>query len=64
MDRTRLEAILSGPRTLAQNTPSAKTVVIANDEVTACATVLSDVFAKRTSARPLVLESSQLPAIF
>jgi len=64
MDRNRLDAILFGQRTLAPDVPSERVVVIANDEATACASALSGVFAKRTSARPLALESSRLPAIF
>jgi hypothetical protein len=64
MDRTRLNAILFGQRTLATTTPPEKLVIVANDEVTACAEALTGIFTKRTAARPMVLESSQLPAIF
>jgi len=64
VNRTRIDAILSGHRPLGDKTPAARPVVLANDETIACADYMTALCAERTSARPLVLESPQLPPIF
>jgi hypothetical protein len=64
MNRTRIDAILSDQRPLGDKTPAARPVVLANDETVACAECLTALCAQRTSARPLALESPQLPPIF
>jgi hypothetical protein len=63
MDMARLNAILSGQRTLAEDVAS-KGVIVGNDETLACASSLGVLCSKSTGARPLPLESSQLPPIF
>lgn len=64
MDRARLEAILSGQRTLADGGNAEKSVIVADREMIACTSAISTLCKKRTGARPLQLQSSQLPAIF
>lgn len=64
MDRARLDAILSGQRTLADGGNTEKSVIVADREVIACTSALSTLCKKRTGARPLSLQSSQLPPIF
>lgn len=63
MDKARITAILSGQRTLA-NDMAAKAVIVGNAETLACASSLASLCHARTGARPLPLESSQLPPIF
>jgi hypothetical protein len=63
MDMARLNAILSGQRTLAAEA-TAKAVIIGDDESLACASSLGVLCSKSTGARPLPLDSSQLPPIF
>jgi hypothetical protein len=64
MDRARLDAILSGQRTLADGGKAEKAPIVADREVIACTSALSTLCEKRTGARPLQLQSSQLPPIF
>jgi hypothetical protein len=63
MDTARLNAILSGQRTLAGDV-AAKAVIVGDGETLACAASLGVLCSKSTGARPLPLESSQLPPIF
>lgn len=63
MDMARLNAILSGQRTLAAEA-TAKAVITGDDETLACASSLGVLCSKSTGARPLPLDSSQLPPIF
>jgi hypothetical protein len=64
MNRARLDAILSGTQSLQNKTPAAKPVFAPNAEVIACSAAMCQVRVQRTGARPLVLESQQLPPIF
>lgn len=63
MDMARLNAILSGQRTLAGEMTE-KSVIVCDHETLACASSLGVLCSKSTGARPLPLESSQLPPIF
>lgn len=64
MDRARLNAILSGHRTFTGDGKTAKLVIVVDSETIACTAAISILCTKRSGARPLPLESSQLPPIF
>jgi hypothetical protein len=64
MDKARINAILSGQRTFAAEARAARTVIVVSDETTASSKALGTMCRTRSGARPLPLESSQLPPIF
>lgn len=64
MDRTRLNAILSGQQTLKGKAPAAPVVLQPDEKVQALASTLGKLTKTVAGARPLALASSQLPAIF
>lgn len=64
MDRARVNAILSGQRTLTADARAAKPVIVVADDIIASSKALGTLCRTQSGARPLRLESSQLPPIF
>lgn len=64
MNRAHIDAILSGQHLLGAKIPAARPVIATGDDMEGAAAAMNALCAHRTAARPLVLDSQQLPPIF